>query len=90
MPARWPGSITWDTAYGGLPLRILLEGSLIDSNNDYSYKMVKALGGYARSRVAVAPFYGMSENGAQNDRLIYQRQLDHRRQMIHCLDLLIL
>ena len=82
------GSITWDTAYGGLPLRILLEGSLIDSNNDYSYKMVKALGGYARSRVAVAPFYGMSENGAQNDRLYTSDSWITARQMIHCLDLL--
>ena len=82
------GNITWDTTYGGQPLWLLLEGSLIDSNNGYSYTLVKALGNYSRSRIAVAPFFGMSETGAQNDRLYVSDSWITAKRMIHCLDLL--
>lgn len=85
------GEIDWDTNIWGYTYEYLLEGTIIDSNNDLAEKLWRAYGvgqnvPYRYYREQIAPYMG--EDAENVDPLYYRNNLFTARQMITCLRLL--
>lgn len=85
------GEIDWDTNIWGYSYEYLLEGTIIDSNNDLAEKLWRAYGvgqnvPYRYYREKIAPYMG--EDPDNVDPLYYRNNLFTSRQMITCLRLL--
>ncbi len=82
------GELTWDSRIRNGRLGTLTAGSLENSNNGYSFTLSGAFGSYRNARTACAPYYGISEEEAQADRLYLRDHWITSRRMIRCLDTL--
>ncbi len=85
------GEIDWDTNIWGYSYEYLLEGTIIDSNNELAEKLWRAYGvgqnvPYRYYREQIAPYMG--EDPDNVDPLYYRNNLFTSRQMITCLRLL--
>ena len=82
------GELTWDSLVRGARLGILTTGSLEASNNNYSYSLVLAMGGYRAFRTSTAWLFGLTEEEALADRRYIRDHWITPRRMITCLDTL--
>lgn len=82
------GELTWDSPIRGSKLGILTTGSLEMSNNNYSYTLFQAMGGYRKFRISTAYLYGLTEEEAEADRKYIRDHWITPRRMITCLDTL--
>ena len=82
------GELTWDTRISGYPLGKLQEGSLVHSNNDYSFLLVAELGSVKKSRIAVASYYGLTEEEAKADKKYLTDSWTTAEQMLCCMETL--
>lgn len=85
------GEIDWNTNIWGYSYEYLLEGTIIDSNNELAEKLWRAYGvgknvPYRYYREQIAPYMG--EDPENVDPLYYKNNLFTARQMITCLRLL--
>ncbi|MBQ7736246.1 MAG: serine hydrolase [Oscillospiraceae bacterium] len=67
-------------------LRVLQEGSLVNSNNIYATLLDNTLGNFQNARVKAAPYYGMTEEQAMRDRDYRETTRITPRRMIACLE----
>ena len=82
------GEIDWDYRVDRIRLEELSRGSLVDSNNDYSYVLCQGLGSYRKAKLACAPLYGMTREEAYANKKYYKDHWITPRQMITCMQTL--
>ena len=77
------GEISWDDLASGYRYSVLVEGAIVNSNNDYAEKLWKKLGSYRRYREIIAPYMG--EDPETVDAKYYENNFFTARQMLTCL-----
>ena len=80
------GEMEWNSPVRGVPYQKLMEGSIIDSNNEFSDYLRKNLGTYREYRNMIAPLMGVDINNVSAK--YYENNFFTPKQMIHCLNLL--
>ena len=80
------GEMTFDTKINGVPYSTLIRGSLVVSNNEYSYYLRDELGGVPEYRKKIVDY--MVEGECSEEEKIYEHNFFTARQMITCLETL--
>ena len=80
------GEMTFDTKINGVPYSTLIRGSLVASNNEYSYYLRDELGGVPEYRKEIVEY--MVEGECSEEEKIYEHNFFTARQMITCLETL--
>ena len=82
------GEMDWDSEVYGISYNLLMDDSIINSNNDYAEILWRNLGhgSYSEYRRLIAPYMG--EDPDKVDSKYYENNFFTPRQMIFCLNLL--